>query len=51
MEALRHLLKAPNFTAITITEINPDHGEEDGATLKKFTKDLARIIGEAFSQT
>lgn len=48
MEALKHLLKAPNFSALTITEINPDHGEKDGSTLKKFTRNLADIIGIAF---
>jgi arginase len=48
MEALNEFLKAPNWSALTITEINPAHGEADGSTLKYFAKQLATSIGSAF---
>jgi len=41
MTALTTLLAAPNFAALTICEINPDHGEADGATLRIFAEALA----------
>jgi len=34
--ALSVLVSAPNWTALTISELNPDHGEIDGSTLRKF---------------
>jgi arginase len=45
MTALNEFLKAPNWSVLTITEINPDHGESDGSTLKIFSERLAKIIG------
>ena len=30
--ALRAFLQAPNWAALTIAELNPDHGESDGST-------------------
>jgi arginase len=47
MIALTLLLAAPNFAALTICEVNPDHGEADGATLAAFTDALADCFGEA----
>lgn len=47
MIALTLLLGAPNFAALTICEINPDHGEPDGATLNLFTDALADCFAEA----
>jgi arginase len=44
MSALEELLKIPNWTALTITEINPDHGEGDGSTLRAFSEKLAQIL-------
>jgi arginase len=41
MAALRPLLAAPNLTALTVTELNPDHGESDGSTLTTFARGLA----------
>lgn len=45
MAALNEFLKAPNWSVLTITEINPDHGESDGSTLRIFSERLAKIIG------
>lgn len=45
MTALNEFLKAPNWSVLTITEINPDHGENDGSTLRVFSERLAKIIG------
>jgi arginase len=44
MSALKELLKIPNWTVLTITEINPAHGEDDGSTLRTFSKKLAQIL-------
>lgn len=44
MAALRVFLLSPNFTSLTITEINPDHGELDGSTLRFFAEELARAF-------
>jgi arginase len=41
MTALRTLLQAPNWVAFTVTEVNPDHGEADGSTLRLFAEALA----------
>jgi arginase len=47
MIALTLLLAAPNFAALTICEVNPDHGEADGATLVTFADALADCFAEA----
>jgi arginase len=44
MSALRPLLRAPNWMALTICELNPDHGESDGSTLRIFVKALADAL-------
>lgn len=48
MLALDEFLQLPNWSTLTITEINPDHGEADGSTLEVFAKRLAKSIGSAF---
>jgi arginase len=45
MPALRGLLAAPNRVGLTITEVNPDHGENDGSTLRTFAGALAEALG------
>jgi arginase len=45
MTALNEFLKAPNWSVLTVTEINPDHGADDGSTLRIFAERLAKIIG------
>jgi arginase len=41
MASLRPLLRAPNWTALTVCELNPDHGEIDGSTVRTFAGALA----------
>jgi arginase len=48
MTALDEFLQLPNWSALTVTEINPDHGEADGSTLQIFAKRLAKSIGSGF---
>lgn len=42
--ALSVLLAAPNFAGLTVTELNPDHGEADGATVRQFAVGLADAL-------
>lgn len=42
--ALRVLLSSPKLGALTVTELNPLHGEPDGATLRRFVAGLAGAI-------
>jgi arginase len=44
MGSLRPLLCAPNWTALTICELNPDHGERDGSTLRIFVEALGDAL-------
>lgn len=48
MLALDEFLQLPNWSTLTVTEINPEHGEADGSTLQVFAKRLAKSIGRAF---
>ena len=47
--ALRELVAAPNWVALTLCEVNPDHGESDGSTLRRLNEGLADAISEAFT--
>lgn len=47
MAALTALLGAPNFAALTICEVNPDHGAADGATMELFAGALAESFAAA----
>jgi arginase len=47
MAALRELVAAPNWAALTICEVNPDHGELDGSTLRTFVDGLADVLSDA----
>lgn len=49
--ALSEFLKAANWSVLTITEINPDHGEDDGSTLRYFSEHLAEIISSSLKTT
>ena len=42
LDALSTLLGDPRATALTVTELNPLHGEADGSTLTRFVDGLAR---------
>jgi len=44
MNALRILLLSPKFSVLTITEINPDHGEE-GVTINHFVNKIVDVLG------
>jgi len=44
MAALGPFLRAPNWTALTVCELNPDHGERDGSTLQSFAKALSNAL-------
>ncbi len=45
--ALRVLTASPIFSALTITELNPLHGEEEGATLERFVGGLVETLAAA----
>jgi arginase len=38
------LLRAPKWAALTITELNPDHGESDGSTVRAFVDALVDLV-------
>jgi hypothetical protein len=42
--ALDVLLPAPELGALTITEINPHHGEPDGSTLRAFLDRIPQAL-------
>ncbi|AXX97682.1 arginase family protein [Profundibacter amoris] len=44
--ALAHLAAHPAFSGVTIAQLNPDHGDADMATLKRFSKALATTFSE-----
>lgn len=44
MSAIATLLGAPNLAAFTIAEINPDHGREDGSTIREFSQRMVHAI-------
>lgn len=44
MAALQALLRAPNWAALTVCEVNPDHGASDGSTLQKLGEGLADAL-------
>jgi arginase len=47
MRALSVFAAHEKFGGLTITEINPDHGEEEGATLKRFVAALAKALSRS----
>jgi arginase len=49
--ALRVLVASPNWVALTICEVNPDHGELDGSTLRAFNTGLADALSGAIGIT
>jgi arginase len=42
--ALAVILADPRVASLTITELNPDHGELDGSTTRMFAKHLSRAL-------
>jgi arginase len=47
MEAMDVLLTAPNFSALTVCELNPDHGEADHSTLRIFNDALGSWLARS----
>jgi len=41
---LKALFRSQRFAGLTVTEINPDHGAQDGSTIQMLTQDLSRIL-------
>ncbi len=41
LQALAVLAASDRFAALTVTELNPAHGEEDGSTVRRFAEGLA----------
>jgi arginase len=48
MRALEVLLGSEHLRAVTITEYNPDHGEEDGSTARFFAQRLISAFSSAW---
>jgi arginase len=44
IRTLGTLLESKTLTALTVTEFNPDHGEEDGSTAKALADGLTRAL-------
>jgi arginase family enzyme len=47
MRALRVLLSSERLSALTVTELNPQHGDEEGQTLDHFVNELAGALAES----
>ena len=45
--ALAEVLRDPRVTALTVTELNPDHGAADGSTVGAFAERLAGVLAAA----
>jgi arginase len=41
---LKLFVRSPKFLGLTITEINPDHGDEEGALLGAFAESIADVL-------
>lgn len=44
LEVLELFAKSPKFGGLTLAEVNPDHGAEDGSTIQLFAQDLSRLL-------
>ena len=44
MRALEQLLANSKVAALTVTELNPDHGEKDGSTIRRFAEALSDAL-------
>jgi len=47
MQALGTLLKSERLAALTVTEFNPDHGEEDGSTARALADGITRVLSNS----
>jgi arginase len=46
--ALRELVAAPNWTTLTICEVNPDH-DPDGSSMRRLSEALADLLSGALA--
>ncbi len=46
MTALAAAVSSPRFAALTLTEVNPRHGEPDGATLARLVDGLVQAFAD-----
>lgn len=44
VEALQTLVASPNWRALTVCEVNPDHGEADGSSIRTLSDGLADVL-------
>jgi len=47
MTCLQVFLQAQNWVGLTVAELNPDHGEKDGSTLRSFAKSLSCVLSSS----
>ena len=47
LESLSELVATPGWIGMTVCELNPDHGEADGSTLRTFSEGLADVLSVA----
>jgi arginase len=50
LASLRELVSTPGWIGLTVCEVNPDHGEADGSTLRMFGEGLADVLSVALGQ-
>jgi arginase len=48
--SLRELVSTPGWIGLTVCEVNPDHGEADGSTLRIFSEGLADVLSVALGR-
>jgi arginase len=44
ISCLKFFVQSPKFSGLTITEINPDHADEEGALLRGFADSIAEVL-------
>jgi len=49
LEFLEVVLQSPKFAGLSLAEINPDHGAEDGSTVQSFAQDLSQLLAPVSS--
>jgi arginase len=44
VSCLEAFVRSPGLSGLTITEINPDHADEEGAVLRGFAESIAEVL-------
>jgi hypothetical protein len=44
ISCLKVFVQSPKFAGLTITEINPDHADEEGALLGAFAQSIVEVL-------